>query len=98
VRLVMLSAAYLGILTSSTVGIFRAYGDYSSFVKTVVVNNAMHSSSVHPAVLKRQAEMLTRHNKGRHYGQHGLDSTILLLMGLGMSGLALWGSRRSPAA
>ncbi len=96
-RLVMLSVAYLGIFTGSTVGIVGAYGDYFSFVKTVAVNNAIHSSTTNPAALKKQAEILISHKKTIYYGQQGSESTILLLMGVGMCGLAIWGSRRSPA-
>lgn len=94
----MLSAAYLGIVTGSSYGIVRAYGDYFSFVKTVAVNNAIHSSTTNPAALKSQAETLIRQKKTAYFGQHGSESTILLLMGLGMCGLAIWGSRRSPSA
>lgn len=94
VRIVLLSAAYLGILTSTSVGIVRAYGDYCSFARKVAENNAMYCSATNPAALKRQAEIVTRYH---HQAPHRSDSTILLLMGLGMSCLALWGSRRSPA-
>ena len=100
-RLVMLLAAYLGILTtSSTACMVGAYGDYFSFVKTVAVNNAIYSSTTNPVTLKKQAEILTRshHQKSRYHGPHRSESTILLLMGLGMTCLALWGSRRSPTA
>lgn len=94
-RLVIVSAAYLGILTGSSYGIVRACGDYFSFARKAVVNNAMYCSTTNPVALKRQAEIVTR----SHYmnaTSHRTESTILLLMGLGMSCLALWGSRRSP--
>jgi len=99
-RLVMLSAAYLGILTSSSYGIVRAYDGYFSFARKAVANNAMYCSATNPAALKRQAEIITNSHYMKtisRHGTHRTDSTILLLMGLGMSCLALWGSRRSPA-
>lgn len=90
-----------GVMTIVTSGEAGAYSDYGFLTKAVTVNETLYwprtkpEEAVEPIGTVRLAALGS--DAIPAYGQSSNEPTILMIIGLVMSGLALWGSRRSPA-
>jgi len=91
----------LGVMTIVMSDEAGAYSDHGFITKEVALNETLYwprtktadagepDESVRPAALSDRVIPA--------YGQSNNEPTILMIIGLVMSGLALWGSRRVPA-
>jgi len=91
-----------GVMTIVNSGEAGANSDYVFLTKAVAVNETLYwprtkpADAVEPIEAVRLAALSI--DAIPAYGQSSNEPTILMIIGLVMSGLALWGSRRCPAS
>ena len=79
-----------------------AYSDYVAYGETIVASNTVAWSAVNQTEIDMTLEKVNHTTRSGSYEANNrrerTEPTILLLLGLSMSGLALWGRKRHQSA
>lgn len=101
-KLRIVTAVCLGTLTYCMASSAWANTMYTYFTDAASVKESLYGLNTNPGYFKvpsGQVKPGMHSNSGSSADRAARsEHTILLLMGLSMTGLALWGRRRSPAA